>query len=139
MNMKKVLKWAGIVVGAILLFVGAVWAVIGFLTKDAVVVANAELAAFRSGNLNDAYYAYTTKSFQNNTSFETFQKLVAASPILKTNIKVSYLGKKISSSEGVVLNGVLIGKNDSRTTIEIQLVKENGAWKIQWMNLKPRT
>ncbi len=134
---QKILKWVGIIIGIIGIVVGIIFVIVSFLTKDAVGVANQELAALRANNLDNAYYSHTSESLRETTSFETFKQIVETYPILKTNTNVRYTYKGISASEGVNLSGILSGPDNSRASIEIQLKKEGGSWKVFYLNVEP--
>ncbi len=134
--MKKVLKWIGIALASIAALVGIIFAVVSFLTRDAMAVLNQELAALRSGNTEQAYSAYTTSGFRNKLSLYAFQNLVKEYPILTTNTKLFLSYKKISSFQGakvVSVGGTLSDSSGAREDFEAQLLQENGQWKIQYM------
>ena len=134
---KKILKWTAMTIAVIGIFTGSIFLIVGFLTKDAVEVANQELEVLRAGNIDSAYNTYTSQVLRDATPFETFKSVIEKYPILQTNTRVRYTYKSISASEGVNLSGILSGPNNSQAFIEIQLNKEGQSWKIIYLNVKP--
>lgn len=121
---RKILKWFGIIASVILLIIAlAFWATSGLLTP----VEN-QIYAIKRGDLNDAY-AFTSKQFQQNTSFNQFQQFVNANPVLKNNKSMSFNERTIDTGIGT-LSGRLTAFDGTITPVQYKLVKENDDWKI---------
>ncbi|TRZ47979.1 DUF4864 domain-containing protein [bacterium] len=123
---KKILLW---VVGFI--FVVIVLALV--LTQGIADAAKSQLSAIRSGDIAKAY-GYTSKSFQQETSFENFKKFVETYDAFKNNVDVSFSTRETQNNTGV-LKGELKSKDGKKTPIAYKLVKESGDWKIEAIKL----
>jgi TM2 domain-containing membrane protein YozV len=90
-------------------------------------VAQGQLDAFRSGNMNSAY-GYTSTEFQKNTSLENFSGF-AHQYRLESNESVSFYDRKINGNSGVV-TGKLTLKDGTVYALQYRLEKEGDQWKV---------
>ncbi|MGE0500067.1 MAG: DUF4864 domain-containing protein [Rhizobiaceae bacterium] len=94
-----------------------------------------QLAALKAGDM-DAAYAETSEAFRQSTTKEAFGKFVDEYPILKDAADHSFPNRNIKNNEGY-LRGSLTSSSGGVTPIEYRLVKENGFWKIIYINVNP--
>lgn len=88
-----------------------------------------QLAAIKSGDVNKAYYSYTSKAFQKDTSLQDFKQFVNHYEALKNNKEASFKERNMTDGQGV-LRGTLESDDGVVTPIEYYLIKENNTWKI---------
>jgi hypothetical protein len=117
---------AVIVIAIVLLF---------YFTSGLSDAAHEQLSALKSGNIESAYNM-TSKAFQQTTSMDNYKSFVEKYPILKNYKSVSFTERKIENGSGY-LAGIIESADGSQMKIEYQLVKEDGKWKIQAMQLTP--
>lgn len=125
-TLKKIFLW----VGGFIIFV-IVLALI--LTQGITDAAKSQLKAIRSGDIAKAY-GYTSKTFQQETSFENFKKFVETYEAFKNNDDVSFSTRETQNDTGI-LKGELKSKDGKKTPVSYKLVKENGDWKIEGIKL----
>jgi len=113
----------GIVVFVVLVVALAMWATSGL---DEPV--KRHFAALRSGDVVAAYSELSVAARQ-ATSLDDFKKMVAGAPALTHVTGTSFSTREVTNGVGH-LAGNLELDNGGKYPIEIQLVKENGNWKI---------
>ncbi len=88
-----------------------------------------QINALREGDLSKAYYAFTSKQFQEAASFETYEKYVKRHEELSNNKKVDI--EDVSFKPNFAAANVLLTSNngDSQSYL-YRLVYENNKWKI---------
>lgn len=134
---KKVIMIVGsIAMGFIILF-GSLMIFILILLGGVADVAQNQLAAIRSGNLEKAY-TYTSTEFQKTLSFDDFKNFINHYPQLKNNVSASFPNREIKNNEGTII-GTIKSQDGSVTPIEYHLIKENGIWKIIYIKITPKT
>jgi len=130
---KKVMTVFGIIIIVLYGFwISAITSVI-LATSALVEVADNQLNALRSGDVDKAY-SYTSMDFQNNTTPENFRKFVEQYQ-LESNESASFPSREIAVDKGDI-KGRLKLKNGTLLFIEYHFTKENDQWKIQNMQLK---
>jgi len=100
-----------------------------------------QLDAFKHDDLRAAYAEMST-SFQQDISFEKFSELARAVPSLSHNAAHSFTSRHMSTYG----NGAGIGEVQGNITddhggvvsVQYELIKENGAWKIKGIHYKQR-
>lgn len=125
----KVMKILLIILAIIVVAVGLVF----YFTSGLSSTAEKQLSDIKAGNM-EAAYSLTSKEFQQVTSIETFKSYVEKFPILKDYKSIKFTERKIESNVGY-LAGTIEGTDGTKMKIEYQLVKEDGKWKIQAINL----
>ncbi len=130
-NMSKAVK---IIVG-VLIVIGVIVGLVFWLTSGLPEVAEKQLAALRSGDIEKAY-SYTSKDFQHATSLEDFRKFVDQYPSLKNNKSDIFTSRAIENNIGT-LRGSLQAQDGAVTPIEYKLVNENNEWKILSLQVLP--
>ena len=129
-------KWLKIVLGVVAGIAALVVAVIYiaiWATSGLVEPVERQLAALKAGNI-DAAYTETSEAFQQATPLPAFTSFVNQYPILKDAADYSFSNRSINNGIGV-LEGSLTSSTGGVTPIKYELVKENDAWKIQYMNI----
>jgi hypothetical protein len=121
---------------AIVVFVLLIVAIIGFvfyLTGPITKTVEEHFACLRRGDVEGAYLL-TSLHFQNATSLEQFKKLVSANPVLGQNKSVSFPERKVKNNTGT-LEGTLTALNGAQAPVKYELIKENGVWKIIYLEI----
>ncbi len=127
-------KWLKILLGFVVV-IGAIIGLAFWLTSGLTDVAEKQLVALRSGDVEKAY-SYTSKDFQNATSLEQFRTFVDSYPSLKNNKSDFFSNREIANDVGT-LKGSLQSQDGAVTPIEYKLVKENNEWKILSLQVLP--
>lgn len=128
---KKVMIGIGSAVVVIALLIVLAFYVTSGLTKTVY----AQLDAVKQGDMVKAY-SYTSSSFQNVTSLQDFKQLVSSFPIMANYKEVSIPSRELKDGIGTV-KVILTSQADSTVEIDYQLTKENGEWKINYMEIPP--
>ena len=121
-TLMKILK--GIVIFIVFVIVLAL-----VLTQGIADTAKSQLKAIRNGDVAKAY-SYTSKTFQQITSFEDFKKFIETYEPFKNNDDVSFSSRETKNDIGLLV-GELKSKDGKKTAISYKLIKENGDWKIE--------
>jgi phenylalanine-4-hydroxylase len=106
-----------------------------FSTRGVTETAEAQLSALRGKDIAKAYMDFTSKEFQNDTSLEGFREFVKTFPVLSDNRTVRFYDQSIDNDKAT-LKGNLIGNDETSIPVIFKLVKENGEWKIQAIQLQ---
>jgi hypothetical protein len=102
-------------------------------------VSNAELKAIRVGDVQAAYNM-TSTSFKHQTSLDAFTTFLGRYPDVRQYASVSFTDKYVGTkTPTAAMSGVLVGSGGRKMQVQILLVKEGKAWRIQGLGLKPST
>ncbi|RJQ53006.1 MAG: DUF4864 domain-containing protein [Actinobacteria bacterium] len=130
-------KWWFIGCGCLLLLCIAVAVVGAFLgygifraVASPVEPIKGQLEALNEGDVQKAYYQYTSRGFQQETSLEQFQRIVEENPDIFKSRSSSFRSVSIENDTATV-RGTITGRDGTVSEMEYGLVKENGEWKIQ--------
>ncbi len=134
-ELKKVAMWVGIFIGSGLCFLAILFIAASVLTSGLKKPIEKQLAAIRTEDYASAY-AYTTRAFQDATTFEAFKKFVNDYSALRNNESISFDERSIEDGVGVV-HATLISRSKAKTPIYYRLIKENDVWKIENMVINP--
>jgi hypothetical protein len=105
---------------------------IGFIaTRGPVKVVEEQLVYLRRGDIEGAYLL-TSLEFRKATNLDGFKNFVARHASLAQNKKVSFSNREIKNNIGVV-EGTLTGVDGLQSPVHYQLVKENEAWKVLYI------
>lgn len=134
-NFSKIIKIAAIVIGSfmviVVLFIVAVFLLVGNKTKDAEKVSNQFVNNLQAGD-SDAIYAQTTPSFKKITSSDTNKQFVdTISPAIQGEEKIT--GRKIQSSAGnKSFTSIVYDIDTAKGTSYLRIVmeKDNDTWKV---------
>ncbi len=119
-----------LIVVFVLFVVGLV--AIGFVaTSGPVKVVEEQLVCLRRGDLEGAYLL-TSLGFRKATNLEAFKSFVMRNSTLAQNKKASFSNREIKNDMGI-LQGTLTASDGAQAPVQYQLVKENGAWKILYI------
>lgn len=132
---KKTLLIVGLVIASFILFVICIFAIALYATSGVTNTVRSQLNALRSGDYVKAY-SYTSKDFQNSTSFDAFKIFIDRHPSLKNNKSSTFTSRKIENSEGEV-SGTLEATDGTTTPVQYRLIKENDHWKILSIRISP--
>lgn len=130
---KKKKKWPKIVGGILAVIIIAIGLAFYF-TAGMVGVVDKQLELLQRGDLKGAY-SLTSRDFQKNTSLEQFAAFVKKYPSLSQNQGHTFTTRTIENNIGTV-KGTLTAKDGAVTPVEFQLVKEQGEWRILFMEVR---
>jgi hypothetical protein len=89
---------------------------------------HAELALIRQGDLESAYDGLST-GYKEKMSREEFVQLVEQHPALRNNRDATFFSRSFHNDRAV-LGGALVAASGESEHVRIELVKEDGEWKI---------
>jgi len=128
---KKWPKILGGVVAFIILAVGLAF----YFTAGMVGVVEKQLELLRQGDIKAAY-TLTSKDFQKATSLDRFTAFVKNYSSLSQNQGHTFTTRSIENNIGTV-KGTLTAKDGAVTPVKFQLVKEQGEWRILFIEVRP--
>ncbi len=127
------------VIGSILawlvIFVVIVFSLAFYFTSGITKAVHNELDALRNGDINKAY-SYTSKDFQHSVSIDQFRLFIKHYPSLSNNKSSTFNEREVRNNSGFI-KGVLTAEDGAKTPIEVNLIKEDGIWKILSIKLQP--
>lgn len=106
-----------------------------FLTEDLTDTVEGQLKAIKQGNLAEAYYAFSSKKFQQATNLEAFKDFIKKYPAFSENKSIQFKERNVNNDLGT-LDGVMTTNQDKKTPVEYKLVKESDQWKILSIRLE---
>lgn len=92
-------------------------------------VVQKQLSSLKNKKITEAYYAFTSKEFQSNTSLEDFQTFVRQYPFILNYTSASITEQEMEKNTGGVLVDFFADSEREGQAI-FNLVKENKQWKI---------
>ncbi len=132
---KKLAMNLGVVSAWFIIFVITISILAMYFTSGPLGVISRQLDAFKDGKLEKAY-SYTSKGFQSATGVDEFKKFLERYPSLKNNDR-SFFNERQFSGNNMIIKGTLISKEGVKTSIQYQLIKEDGTWKILGLIITP--
>ncbi|MFN7097532.1 MAG: DUF4864 domain-containing protein [Gammaproteobacteria bacterium] len=126
---KKIMIWVGSIVGAIVLLIALAF----YFTSALVKPVYAQMDAIRHGDIVKAY-SYTSQDFQKVTSLTAFKQLVEDFPAIANNKDITVTRRELNNGLGLV-DATLTSDTGGTIQIKYQLVKENGEWKISYLEV----
>lgn len=126
-------KWLLFILAIILLLALWVWTT-SPIGQEVKAVVEGQLAALRSNRITEAYYAYTSHDYQNETPLSAFKELVSAYDLLGGSDNIHF-DESIISGEIAWLKGAITTYDNEKHPIEYALVKEDDDWKILSMEM----
>lgn len=130
---KPVPLWLKILAGLLVIALIGVTAGILF-TESLVDVVDHQLEALHKDDINKAYYAYTSKAFQEATSLDDFKEFIKAYPIFLTAKSTHFTQRSLKDNVGILKGNLTTGER-TKVPIEYKLIKEDGKWKILGIRL----
>lgn len=130
---KKILTIILLIIFSFLLYVTMIIAIAFYATSGVVGTVRSQLDALKAGDYATAY-SLTSNDFQRTTSFNDFKSFVEHYPALKNNQSITVYERKIENSNGTV-KGNIESTDGTMTAVEYHLIKENGKWKIIYINI----
>ncbi|MEI8090985.1 MAG: DUF4864 domain-containing protein [bacterium] len=125
---KTVRKVLGTIIGTIVFIILLAFTFTAGLPK----VADTMFADIHAGNMEQAY-ATTAKGFQANTTLDQFKTFVQQTN-LATFKEASWTDREVMNNQGI-LKGTVTLSDNTKLPFEINLVKEDGTWKIFTMQI----
>lgn len=92
------------------------------------------LKEVRAGNIEKAYNDYTTETFRKNTTLTQFKKFIEEYKVLSNNKVFQYQSFYVENGVAT-FGGDFVSNNGEQVTAEVDLVQENGSWKINGIDL----
>lgn len=99
------------------------------LSEDITDTVEDQLKAIRKGEISEAYHNFTSKRFQDSTSFDIFEQFVHKYPAFSENKSIQFNDRNVNDHIGI-LETILITTNNEHIPVEFKLVKEADKWKI---------
>jgi hypothetical protein len=99
------------------------------LIEDLTDTVENQLKAVKNQQLTEAYYAFTSKKFQESTSMEAFSTFIKTHPAFSTNQAIHFKERNVNNDIGT-LDAVLTTKKNQKIQVEYKLIKEADQWKI---------
>lgn len=125
---KETLLVVGSVVAWSAVFIASIAAILMYTTSSLVRVVSYQLTALHDGNIKQAY-SLNSKDFQTNLPVEGFKQWIDHFPALKNNESYSFPNRKILNNKGF-LGGTLTSEDGVQTSVEYQLINEDGNWRV---------
>lgn len=129
---------AGIVGGALLalglVFVAALWFLVGSMTADVVKASQDYLEVLKRGQTREAY-EMSAAGLRKETSLAQFNKVVSQFPILSRHTAFNIKSRNLQGEVGSV-TGELVDGTGKKAEIEFTLVKEQGVWRVLMVHVK---
>lgn len=126
---KLALTIVGSVIAAFIIYVAILFTFVMWATSGVSGAVESQLVSIRSGDVDKAYYTYTSKEFQSNTTLTEFKTFVEHYPAIKENKSISIEEREVKNSDGYI-SATLHGTDGSALPIQYRLIKEDGVWKI---------
>jgi len=119
-----------------LLIIGLVSAVFTATTSgDLGYTVTDQLTALREGRITEAYYHFTSKTFQEATPLKKFSEFVKAHPAFLESKSVRIIDRDVHDDIGV-LDAVITTTLDTEASVQYKLAREGGLWKIVSIKLE---
>ncbi|MBI5411606.1 hypothetical protein HZA43_00330 [Candidatus Peregrinibacteria bacterium] len=126
----KILKGIAIGIGALILLGALILGTIFYITKDQAAMADRFLEALKTGDTEKAYQMTSTE-FQKETTPEAFKSFANRSTF--KNYQSSTWGYRSIDTSGRSVKGV-IQSGETTLKAEVDFIKENDEWKIQYFS-----
>jgi hypothetical protein len=130
--------YVGLAAGGCFLFLVFVAALVGlvfWLTADPLRVVNQQLEAIRNGDVQKAY-SYCSSGFKQATSYESFRDFVEGDEVMRSPREFASTNRNLEGNTAT-LDGTIVGTNGHKMPAKYTLVKEAGAWRIQYIKVDP--
>lgn len=109
--------------------IGAIALFIVLSSEDLTDTVENQLKALRQNHITEAYYQYTAKAFQEATSLELFHEFINKYPLFSKTQSVRFIDRNVNNNHGI-LDAILTQEKGTDVTVQYQLVKEDGRWKV---------
>jgi Domain of unknown function (DUF4864)/zinc-ribbon domain len=107
-----------------------------FNSKELSDVIQGQLEQVRQHDLAKSYKDYTSKEFQKATSLEEFENFINNQPGFYDNVSLD-LNKLTFNNNIGTFSGIMSAKDGEKFSIEYDLIKEGGKWKIMHIQIVP--
>lgn len=128
-NNKKNRKWIFFIIG---LFITSIifYELKNSIVEDLNETVEGQLVALRKNKITEAYYQYTSHDFQSHIPLTLFKELIKGYDSFLHNEGIEITDHVISDGLAVLKGRLSSDKNKTPTSIEYELIKEGGKWKI---------
>lgn len=99
------------------------------LSPDITDTVKNQLKAIREGHLEEAYTSYTSKAFQQTTSFDQFAEFMKSHPALLKSSSVRFIDRKQADDSGE-LDALVETSGGKEVPVQYKLVYEGDQWRI---------
>ena len=110
--------------------------------EEAIETITEQLKELHQPDISKAYYAYTTKEFQQATPFETFAEFIKHNSLFTAYTKLSFnagiftLGQA-GQTPGQAMLTATLSSDKGAVSVAYVLVRDGGQWKVQGMEIEP--
>jgi hypothetical protein len=130
---QKTGRWLKILLSLIL--VGLATAFFMLLISDNMTeTVSDQLDAIKEDKLTEAYYSYTSKTFQEATPLTSFREFIEEYPIFSNHKSVRFIDRNTSNEAGT-LHAMIMNEDGKEIPVLYQLVKEEDRWLINGIKL----
>lgn len=119
----------------VVLFIAGIIGFAFWATQGPVKAVEAQLICLRNGDIQGAY-ELTSGDFRKTTDLSAFEQFVAGYPSLSQNEDYFFANREIDNNRGYI-EGALIAVDGSKTPVKYDLIKEDGKWKIMFIEISP--
>ncbi len=132
---RSIIKTILLVVGGIIVFGAAIFALAFFMTADIAKTGEIFIRNLSTGHIEEAYNESST-SFKEVGSVDKFKSFLKEYPILTQKNSVSFSSRSFHNDSGR-LYGTIKDSKGNTLPIKISLVKEKGVWRVSGFQLNP--
>ena len=94
------------------------------------------LIALKLNDIYRAYFAFTSKQFQQATSFDQFKEFATRYPEFSKFQSIAYQDKHLAG-DIASFTGTITTQDGTTSHIKLDLIRENQQWKIMGMQMIP--
>lgn len=129
-------KWLKVLFGVLLGGIAAIILLL-FASDNLTEVVSEQLESLKKHKPKDAYYAYTSKAFQESAPLERFLDFIDTFPAFIHHQSIRFIDRNAEGERGS-LQALLFTAPGIEIPVHYQLVKEEGSWKIDSISLDDR-
>lgn len=130
---KQLVKWLKIFL--FLILASAAFMILFILfSKDMTDTVKDQLKAIKQGKIEDAYYDFTSKSFQNATSLERFYHFMADHSDFSQSRSIRFINRSRDNDQGF-LHALILKESGEETPVLYRFFKERDKWLIESISL----
>lgn len=132
----RIVLWCCIVVVTLIVLVGG-WYVSGrLLTYEPTKAARTFVETIGNGDIAGAY-EQTSNTFKEYTTLEQLEELTMEFPFMLSLANIRFTSWSMATGEPTKIGGMVTSTDGTRASIAIELTKEDGAWRVSYMEIQP--
>lgn len=131
---KQSAKWLKILLGILIAGLTLITLLI-LLSEDMTDIVSEQLKSIKENRLTEAYYDYTSKSFQEATSLDRFREFMNIYPAFAHNKSVRFIDRTTENDSGS-LHAMILTEQGVEIPVQYSLVREGDKWKIESIKLE---